>query len=151
MRSRVRRRRAIGTPFEPTRFSQPPNWRLPMQIDFSGRHVVVTGGTGALGGAVVELLINAGAVCHVPSQRPADPKRFPLAAHERVNVVSGVDLTDEAAVAAFYQGLPGLWASVQAAGGFAMSPAGETSLDEFRRMIDTNAVTCCLCCREAVR
>jgi NAD(P)-dependent dehydrogenase (short-subunit alcohol dehydrogenase family) len=122
-----------------------------MQIDFTGRHVVVTGGTGALGAAIVELLVNSGAVCHVPSQRAADPRHFPLATHERVNVVPGVDLTDESAVTSFYVGLPSLWASVHSAGGFAMSPAGETPLAEFRQMIDTNAVTCFLCCREAIR
>jgi NAD(P)-dependent dehydrogenase (short-subunit alcohol dehydrogenase family) len=32
-----------------------------------------------------------------------------------------------------------------------MSPAAQTSLAEFRQMIDTNAVTCFLCCREAIR
>ena len=71
--------------------------------------------------------------------------------HERVHVVAGVNLTDEAAVTSFYSGLPGLWASVHSAGGFAMSPAAQTPLAEFRQMIDTNAVTCFLCCREAIR
>jgi NAD(P)-dependent dehydrogenase (short-subunit alcohol dehydrogenase family) len=33
---------------------------------FQDRHVVVTGGTGALGIAVVGALIEAGATCHVP-------------------------------------------------------------------------------------
>jgi NAD(P)-dependent dehydrogenase (short-subunit alcohol dehydrogenase family) len=122
-----------------------------MQIDFSGRHVVVTGGTGALGAAVVELLVNSGAVCHIPAHGAPDAKQFPLASHERVNVVPGVDLTDEASVVSFYAGLPGLWGSVHSAGGFAMSPAADTSLAEFRQMIDTNAVTCFLCCREAIK
>src|SRR5689334_16188163 len=35
-------------------------------MDYRDRHVVVTGGTGALGTAVVRILIEAGAVCHVP-------------------------------------------------------------------------------------
>jgi NAD(P)-dependent dehydrogenase (short-subunit alcohol dehydrogenase family) len=35
-------------------------------MDFTGRHVVVTGGTGALGTALVGTLIQAGAHCHVP-------------------------------------------------------------------------------------
>ena len=122
-----------------------------MQIDFSGRHVVVTGGTGALGAAVVELLVNSGAVCHIPAHRPPDAKEFPLVGHERVHVVPGVNLTDEAAVTSFYSALPRLWASVHSVGGFAMSPAGETPLAEFRKMIDTNAVTCFLCCREAIK
>ena len=33
-------------------------------MDFSGNHVVVTGGTGALGIAVVSALMNAGATLH---------------------------------------------------------------------------------------
>ena len=33
---------------------------------FRDRHVVVTGGTGALGTAVVGKLIEDGAICHVP-------------------------------------------------------------------------------------
>ena len=35
-------------------------------MDFRDRHVVVTGGTGALGTAVVGALLEAGAICHVP-------------------------------------------------------------------------------------
>ena len=37
-----------------------------MSLDFSGKHVVVTGGTGALGTAVVSGLLAAGATCTVP-------------------------------------------------------------------------------------
>jgi NAD(P)-dependent dehydrogenase (short-subunit alcohol dehydrogenase family) len=33
---------------------------------FSDRRVVVTGGTGALGSAVVAALVEHGAICHVP-------------------------------------------------------------------------------------
>jgi NADP-dependent 3-hydroxy acid dehydrogenase YdfG len=35
-------------------------------MDYRDRHVVVTGGTGALGTATVAALIKAGAACHVP-------------------------------------------------------------------------------------
>ena len=38
---------------------------MAMAGGFDGRHVVVTGGTGALGAAVVETLVAASAVCHV--------------------------------------------------------------------------------------
>jgi NAD(P)-dependent dehydrogenase (short-subunit alcohol dehydrogenase family) len=34
-------------------------------MDFRDRHIVITGGTGALGTAVVEALVAGGAVCHV--------------------------------------------------------------------------------------
>jgi NAD(P)-dependent dehydrogenase (short-subunit alcohol dehydrogenase family) len=122
-----------------------------MQIDFAARHVVVTGGTGALGAAVVERLVAAGATCHVPAHRAPDPAKFSLAANERVRITPGVDLANEAAVTAFYGSLPSLWGSIHCAGAFDMAPIAETSLQAFREMFDVNAVTCFLCSREAVR
>jgi NAD(P)-dependent dehydrogenase (short-subunit alcohol dehydrogenase family) len=122
-----------------------------MNIDFANRHVVVTGGTGALGAAVVKTLVDAGATCHLPAHRAPDPAKFALAAHERVKIVAGVDLVDEKAVASFYAALPSLWASIHVAGGFAYGAIADTTLDQFREMLDTNAVTCFLCCREAVK
>jgi NAD(P)-dependent dehydrogenase (short-subunit alcohol dehydrogenase family) len=116
-----------------------------MQIDFSGRDVVVTGGTGALGAAVVELLVSAGATCHIPAHRATDAQQ------ERVRIVGGIDLADEAAVTRFYAELPALWASIHCAGGFEMAPIADTTLSSFRAMMDTNAVSCFLCSREAVR
>ena len=40
---------------------------------FEGRHIVVTGGTGALGGAVLKRLLGAGATCHVPTSHGSAP------------------------------------------------------------------------------
>jgi NAD(P)-dependent dehydrogenase (short-subunit alcohol dehydrogenase family) len=122
-----------------------------MKLDFTDRHVVVTGGTGALGAAVVQLLLDAGATCHIPAHSKPDSDRFPLRRHERVRIVAGVDLTDESAVTSFYGALPALWASVHVAGGFAAAPIADTPFMQFAEMISTNAVTAFLCCREAVR
>ncbi|MCP5366784.1 MAG: SDR family NAD(P)-dependent oxidoreductase [Hyphomicrobiales bacterium] len=119
-------------------------------MEFENRHVVVTGGTGALGTAVARRLLAAGATCHIPNLDPGELDRFPLAGHDRVRVVSGVDLTDEAGVAGFYGGLPGLWASIHIAGGFAMAPLAETSKADFLAQMNMNALTCFLCCRAAV-
>ena len=47
-------------------------------MDFHDRHVVVTGGAGALGTAVVEALIAAGAVCHVPCFDEAEAQQVPM-------------------------------------------------------------------------
>lgn len=117
-----------------------------LNLDFTGRHVVVTGGTGALGAAVVQILVDAGAVCHIPAHRQPDgPPR------ERVHIESKIDLTDETAVSGFYQSLPSLWASVHTAGGFVAGSIGDTSLQMWKQMHDSNAVTCFLCCREAIR
>ena len=122
-----------------------------LNLDFLNRHAVVTGGTGALGTAVVQMLVDAGAVCHIPAHARPDPARFPLARHERVRVTAGIDLTDENAVASFYSSLPSLWASVHTAGGFSAAPINETTLAMWKQMLDTNSLTCFLCCRGAVR
>ena len=37
------------------------------------RHVVITGGTGALGAAVVRAFIEAGATCHIPAIESTPP------------------------------------------------------------------------------
>jgi NAD(P)-dependent dehydrogenase (short-subunit alcohol dehydrogenase family) len=68
-----------------------------------------------------------------------------------VHVSQGVDLTDEGAVMRFFQALPGLWASIHLAGGFAAQVVAETSLAAFRRQLDMNLVTAFLCSREAIR
>jgi NAD(P)-dependent dehydrogenase (short-subunit alcohol dehydrogenase family) len=117
-----------------------------LKLDFTGLSVVVTGGTGALGAAVVDLLIDCGATCHVPAHRAPDG-----AARDGVHVVPGIDLTDEAQVGKFYASLPSLWASIHTAGGFAAGGIADTTLATWKQMHDTNAVTCFLCCREAVK
>ena len=66
-------------------------------------------------------------------------------------ITAGVDLTDEAAVAAYYAGLPPLWASIHVAGGYAGRPLLETGLGDLRQQLDINLVTAFLCAREAVR
>ena len=53
-------------------------------MDFRDRHVVITGGAGALGTAVVEALIASGAVCHVPCFDEAEAQRFRLRDHKQV-------------------------------------------------------------------
>ncbi|MEX2672593.1 MAG: SDR family NAD(P)-dependent oxidoreductase [Phycisphaeraceae bacterium] len=121
-----------------------------MDKPFSDRSIVVTGGTGALGSAVVQRLVDAGAHCHVTWRREDDLETFDLRAHHRVRM-HHVDCTDEDAVRELYAEVEDLWASVQVAGGFAMNSIGRTTLQEFREMFDANAVTCFLCCREAAR
>jgi NAD(P)-dependent dehydrogenase (short-subunit alcohol dehydrogenase family) len=119
-------------------------------MDFSDRHVVVTGGTGALGTAVVRTLVAAGAVCHVPYVHDGEAQRFPLRQHERVTLLAVADLADEAAVTRLYDGVPKLWASIHLAGGFAMSQVAETGKAALMQQVDMNFVTCFLCCRAAL-
>ena len=119
-------------------------------MKFSGRHVVITGGTGALGSAVVGALLNADAHCHVPYIHEREAERFPHKQNERVTLYPGVELTDEAAVEKLYAGISPLWASIHLAGGFAMKPLAEASKADVMGQIETNLVSCFLCCRAAV-
>jgi NAD(P)-dependent dehydrogenase (short-subunit alcohol dehydrogenase family) len=119
-------------------------------IDFAGSHVVVTGGTGALGRAVIGALRAAHAVCHVPNLVAAELDDFPYASDPGVHIGRGVDLADEAAVRRFYQALPPLWASVHLAGGFAMAPIGEITAADFMAQFQMNALSCFLCSAAAV-
>ena len=113
-----------------------------------GNHVVITGGTGALGVAVVKALVEAGAHCHVPAIETSVPAdRFPKSG---VSVTTNVDLSDEAAVTAFYDKLPPLSAVVNIAGGFAWAPIGDSSVKVLQQQLSMNLVSCALSCRAAV-
>jgi NAD(P)-dependent dehydrogenase (short-subunit alcohol dehydrogenase family) len=120
-------------------------------MNYLDRAVVVTGGTGALGTAVVAALLAAGAVCHVPYLDEQKIQRFPYRGHERVKLVAGCDLVDEHGVAQLFDGIDDLWASIHIAGGFTMSPLVDTDKASLMVMVETNFVSCYLCCRAAVR
>jgi NAD(P)-dependent dehydrogenase (short-subunit alcohol dehydrogenase family) len=119
-------------------------------VAFSGAHVVVTGGTGALGTAVVGALRAAGAVCHVTNLVAAELAQYAHRGDGGVQVTSGVDLADEAAVTRFYAGLPPLWGSIHLAGGFAMAPVADTGAGDFEAQFRINALSCFLCSRAAI-
>jgi NAD(P)-dependent dehydrogenase (short-subunit alcohol dehydrogenase family) len=119
-------------------------------MDFRERHVVVTGGAGALGTALVGALIEAGAICHVPCFDEAEAQRFALREHRHVKLIVAGNLADEAAVARLYQPIAQLWASIHLAGGFAAGPLRDTTAATIRQQIDMNLVSALLCCRAAV-
>ena len=113
------------------------------------RHVVVTGGTGALGSAVVSAFVAAGATCHIPAIESAPPTGN-LPAGPQVRVVPGIDLSSEESVDGFYAALPGLHAVVNIAGGFAWAPIADSPAKVLQQQISMNLVSCALSCRAAV-
>ena len=60
-------------------------------MDYRERHIVVTGGTGALGSAVVQALVTAGAVCHIPYIDAAEAGRFAFRDHANVKLIAETD------------------------------------------------------------
>ena len=119
-------------------------------MEFTGKHVVITGGTGALGTAVVAMLLEAGAGCTVSYVHEAEAQRFPHRGHAKVTLIAVADLADEAAVAKLYGGLTP-WASIHIAGGFAPGKVADTGKAALMAQLDGNLVSCFLCCRAAVR
>jgi len=122
-------------------------------MDFSNKQVVVTGGTGALGSAVVAGLLRSGARCIVPFVHEAEAQRFVHRTDPNVTLVAVTDLADEAQVARLYTGLetsPSLWASIHIAGGFAPGKVVDTDKAALMAQLNGNLVSCFLCCRAAV-
>jgi NAD(P)-dependent dehydrogenase (short-subunit alcohol dehydrogenase family) len=119
-------------------------------VAYSGAHVVVTGGTGALGSAVVAALRQTGAICHVTNLAAGELDHFSHKTDAGVHLTSGIDLADEAAVGRFYASLPPLWASIHIAGGFAMAPIAEISAADFEAQFRMNVLSCFLCSRAAI-
>ncbi len=117
--------------------------------DFTGRNVVVTGGTGALGSAVVDALLKGGARCVVPYRDEKDAAR--LQKREGVTLVSIRDLADEAEVAKLYKDVSPLWASIHIAGGYLWGPVADTDKAKAQAQIDMNFMSCFLCCRAAIK
>jgi len=125
-----------------------------MSTIFEDRHVIVTGGTGALGKAVVQLLLDKGARCSIPSHRDTISESINDLEQDRY-IQTGVDLTSEESAQQFYakavseQGP--LWASIHTAGGFGTGPIGETDADAFNHQFRLNTLTCYNSCRAAVQ
>jgi NAD(P)-dependent dehydrogenase (short-subunit alcohol dehydrogenase family) len=115
-------------------------------MDFNHLDIVVTGGTGALGGAVVAALVAAGATCHIPHRSSDQP-----AGTARMIFYPGIELADETAVERFFASIPRPWASIHIAGGFSAAPISETTSADLANLLNMNFTSCFLCCRAAVK
>ena len=117
--------------------------------DFAGRSVVVTGGTGALGAAVLDALLRAGANCHVPYRSKLEMQNSPHRENVRATFVELGDLADEDAVTSYYQSLPSLWASIHLAGAYVGAPIEESNMALLKGQLDANLVSAFVCSRAA--
>jgi NAD(P)-dependent dehydrogenase (short-subunit alcohol dehydrogenase family) len=119
-------------------------------MDYHGRAVVITGGTGGLGTAVVEALLAAGATCHIPYLVEAEAQAFRHRDSKQVTLYPQVNLTDEDAVGRLYGQVANLWASIHLAGGFAAGGIRTAGKSTLAGQLDINVTTAYLCCRAAV-
>jgi len=128
-------------------------------MSLSGMQAVVTGGTGALGGAVVEAFLGAGVRVAVPFRRPGELEEL-----RKTRGLGGgsdlsgtiLDLTDETSVLDWFESVAedrgGLDVLVNAAGGFAGGqPAHESAWSLWQQQFDVNLKTAVLASRGAAR
>jgi len=113
-------------------------------VDFKNRVAVITGGTGALGRAVVLDLLRSGAAVAVPYHGEEGWKSLQASAGEHAGRLTGgpVDLRDSAGVDRFIagvlEGAKRLDFLVCVAGGFAAGRSYETDDRAWEHMLDLN-------------
>ena len=116
-------------------------------MDMQGRVAVVTGGTGALGGAVTVNLLESGARVAVPYTAEEHWALLRTRAEGAADRLAGaaVDLTSAAAVERFVADTADRWGRIDflicLAGGFAAGKIHETSLEDWNQMFDLNLRT----------
>jgi NAD(P)-dependent dehydrogenase (short-subunit alcohol dehydrogenase family) len=113
--------------------------------------VLVAGGTGALGTAVVRELIDAGYDCRLTWIVERERARIDDELGDRVSLAQA-DLTNpEGGVADAVAGVDDLEAVVNLVGGYAQGPlVHDTALPDFMRMIELNLVPAFLLAHEAM-
>lgn len=125
-----------------------------MELDFTNKHTIITGGTGALGSAVTELLLESGARCSIPCYDASELENFDHKDHDNLFFNTDIDLTDEEATTNFYEdaveNFGDLWASIHIAGGFGMGKIEDTGKTDFMKQIDMNLITCFNSCGAAI-
>ena len=123
-----------------------------------GKVAIVTGGAGALGGAVVAALLEAGAAAVVPYLAEGDLEklrgRLGVSAEAKLSGAP-LDLVDEQAVARYYTQVAeqqgGIDILINIAGGFAGGqPVHETPWSLWQQQLDMNLKTAVLSCKAAV-
>jgi 2-deoxy-D-gluconate 3-dehydrogenase len=124
-------------------------------FDLRGRVAVVTGGNGGIGLGMARGLANAGARVAVAARNKekSSSAARELQALGAEAIALDVDVTHETSVAAMVGETVGRWGRldilVNNAGINVRKPANELSLDEWRKVLDTNLTSAFLCARAA--
>ncbi len=125
-----------------------------MPFKFKDKHIIITGGTGALGWAVTGLLLGRNAKISIPCYDESELQQFEHASHHRLFLQTGIDLTNEEATEMFYRKAVekhgSLWGSIHIAGGFGMEKIENTDKADFMKQINLNLVTCFNACKAAI-
>lgn len=113
-----------------------------------GRHVLVTGASGGLGGAVVKAAIARGAIVTATHRDESSKKRL-----EALGVQHTVqaDVTGEGDVQRAVDAMPRIDALVHLVGGFVMAPTHEVALDAWRSHHELVLTSTFLACKHALR
>jgi NAD(P)-dependent dehydrogenase (short-subunit alcohol dehydrogenase family) len=126
-----------------------------MNLSIENRHIIVTGGTGSLGSAVVTLLLDAAALCSIPCFTHEEQAEFEFSNHPNVFTQGSIDLINEQQTQSFFEKAINkqgpLWGSIHIAGGFGMGSIESTNHADFMKQINLNLVTCYNSCRAATR
>ena len=124
-----------------------------MRIDFAGGTVIVTGGSGALGGAVVQGFLEAGArvLATYVVEAEVAPFRSRFAAHGTRVELHRCDLRRAAEVAALFERVAdgSLRAVVNLAGGYTWTRVADADDATLERLLDLNLRTTFAVCRAA--
>ena len=124
-----------------------------MRVDFGGGTVIVTGGTGSLGGAVVERFLEAGArvLATYVVEAELAPFRERFAGQEARVALQRCDLRRATEVAALFERVAAssLRAVVNLAGGYAWTRVADADAAALEHLLDLNLHTTFTVCRAA--
>lgn len=121
---------------------------MTLSTELEGQTILITGAAGRLGSTLTDRILGMGASVIGADLQETDFADEAFRFHQ-------TDCLDEHAVAALFRDIEergeGLGAVIHTVGTWAGGPLHETSLDDFRRLIDLNLTSAFLCFREAVK
>lgn len=119
------------------------------------KFVVITGGTGGLGVAVIRGALAAGARCIVlPYRTPKNVDELkPVFTQEESLKLQFIqcDLNDETSIESIFQAMPRVDVLVHLVGGFQIGRTDEFSVEDWQKMFDLNLNSIFLLCKGSLR